>query len=333
MTPQVDLRDVPARDHARVVEVAARVRIDVVGSSADPAFTAAYDALDGFFGARGEMEDRPTLARLVDAPRLDYRPGLVGHYRLLAAWHGDDLAAARDCWIDLDEETGVCQVALSHVWVAPPWRRTGLAALLRALPATLARPLAAAALGPDAPVVLAAEMEPVDPAEPDTVVRLLAYGRSGFAVLDPTRVPYAQPDLRLLRPVDGWAGLPLLPVVRVVGAAGPRAVPAAHAAAFPRLFHAGHRLSLPAERVDPCELHALGTLARDPADVALLPLPGGPGELGHLAPLVRGAILPLYPPALRGPDPTPGDPADQLRRVLEVWGPDAPARTARPASA
>ena len=323
--PSLDPRDLPLADASRVASALGRFRVEVIDRSSLSSFDQAYDALDGFFGAKGEMEERRVTAALVDAPRIDYRPGLVGHYRLIAAWQGDQLAAARDCWIDLDAEQGICQIALSHVWVAPGWRRSGLAALLRALPVSMGRELAREQLGPDHTLVVAAEMEPVDPREPDTVVRLLAYGRAGFSVLDPRRVPYSQPDFRPLRPLGAAIAMPLLPLVRLPDLPDVTAVPVWIAAAFPRLFHAGHRLSMPAERVDPSEGHALETLTRSPEAVALLPLPRGPNELARLAPLVRGAVLPLYPELLRGSDPEPGDAAAQLAAVVRTWGPPVAA--------
>lgn len=57
--------------------------------------------------------------------------------------------------------------------------------------------------------------------------------------------------------------------------------------------------------------------------VQLLPLPIGRDTLARLAPLVRGAVLPLYPVGLRGPDSTNGDPVEELARILTSWGTDA----------
>ena len=52
-------------------------------------------------------------------------------------------------------------------------------------------------------------MDPVHPDDLQTVVRLLAYGRSGFSVLDPQRFPYSQPELREIEGAS-YTALPLL---------------------------------------------------------------------------------------------------------------------------
>lgn len=303
-------------------EALPRYRMEVVRDPASPSFGVAYDALNAFFGPRGEMESREAIAGFVRDGLLPYGAGMEGHYRLLVLWEGDQLAGVRDCYVDLDLDAGVNILALSHVWVALEHRRSGAAALLRNAPVTLAREVARERLGRDVGVLVCAEMEPPHPEEPDTVVRLLAYGRSGFGVLDPRRLPYSQPDFRPLEELDGHVAIALLPVVRPVGVAGvkegaPGEVPLEIAAAFPRLFHSCHRTFLPRERVDPSEVHALRALTRTPGPVALLPLPRSAGDLSALDPVVRGAVYPLYPWILRGPGGDPGD-ADAQRAGIRA---------------
>ncbi len=313
----LDPADLAPLDREKGEAALARVRLEDIRDPESPAFAAAYALLDGFFGPRGEMEERAAIARFVLDRVIPFAPGLEGHYHLVAAWDGDVLVGVRDCYVDIDHTRGVCVVALSHSLVVPAWRRTGLAAVLRALPVTLARRTVAARVGRPLPTLVSAEMEPVDPANVDTVVRLVAYGRSGFSVLDPTRFRYSQPEFRDL-PDAAHTGIPLLGVVRPLGVPGDSdALPAALAAAYPRAFHGCHRTYLPAARVDPSERHVLAHLGRDP--VPLLPLPTGGDTLDRLAPLVRGAVVPLYPPGLRGPEPGYGDPADELARVRAAW--------------
>lgn len=314
--------DVAPEDRARVAAAEGRYRVEVVTDPAAPAFAAAWGMLDAFFGPRGEMEAPETIARFVREGLLPYGDGLEGHYRLLAAWDGERLVGVRDCYVDLDLRAGVCVLALSHVLVAPSERRGGLAAVLRNAPVSLARQVARERLGREVGVLVAAEMEPADPAEPDTVVRLLAYGRAGFSVVDPRRLPYSQPDFRPAEQLDGHVAIPLLPVVRPVGEGlttpDGGALPVDVAAAFPRLFHGCHRMFLPPERVDPSEVHALRALCRQDGPAPLLPLPRSVAGLHHLDPLVRGEVLPLYPRRLRGPSPEPGDPGRQ-RAGLDRW--------------
>ncbi|MFN7143212.1 MAG: hypothetical protein ACK4YP_05505 [Myxococcota bacterium] len=314
MSDLLDLADVAPLDLEKAAGALRRVRLELVADPDGAAFDRAYTLLDGFFGPRGEMEARAALARFVRERVIPFGPGLEGVYHLVAAWDGDALVGVRDCYVDIDHPRGVCVVALSHSLVVPEWRRSGLAAVLRALPVTLARRVVAERAGRALPTLVAAEMEPVDPGNRDTVVRLVAYGRSGFSVLDPTRFRYSQPEFRA--DAGAHTGIPLLGVVRPVGIAGDT-LPVEVVAAFPRLFHGCHRQFLPAARVDPSEAHVSAHLGSAP--VPLLPLPTGAANVDRLAPLVRGAVLPLYPPGLRGPDPRFGDPAAEMDAVRADW--------------
>lgn len=292
---ELEPTDLAPLERAKGLAAAARVRLEEVRDPDGATFDAAYRLLDGFFGPLGELEDRDVLARFVRERRLVYGEGLEGTYHLVAAWEGDRLVGVRDCYVDVDHGRGLCLVALSHSLVVEDRRRSGLGALLRAIPFAIARRELQGAF----PVLVAAEMEPVDPARPDTVVRLVAYGRSGFSVLDPQRFRYSQPDFRA-GPSARHTGLPLLGVVRTVGLPED-ALPPDLVAVFPRLFHTVHRMYLPRERVDPSEQHALATLAASPDPVRLLPLPTGPDTLDRLEPLRRERVAPLYPIGLRGP--------------------------------
>ncbi len=313
----LDPADLAPLDRAKGLEALSRVRIEEVRDPNGSAFEACFTMLASFFGPRGEMEERAALQRFVAERVLHYGDQLDGTYHLVGVWSGSELVGVRDCYVDLDRSRSVSIVALSHAFVAPGWRRSGVGAILRALPVTLARQVQTERLGRQVPTLIAAEMEPVDPDDPDTIVRLLAYGRSGFSVLDPQRFRYSQPDLRC--PLGAaHTGLPLLGVVRPLGL-GSTALPVELCAAFPTLFHACHRMYLPASQVDPSANHAFETLQRSPDEVALLPLPTDRRDLGALAPLVRGAVLPLYPPGLRGPEPQFGEPEAEFLRV-EAWG-------------
>ncbi|MDP2304943.1 MAG: hypothetical protein Q8P18_02835 [Pseudomonadota bacterium] len=319
--PLLDLDDAAPLDRDKAAEALRRLRIAEVRDPDGPEFAAAYEMLAGFFLANGELEERGALAGFVRDRVLAFGEGLEGVYHLVAAWDGDQLVGVRDCYVDIDHVRGVCVVALSHSYVAPSHRRSGLAAAFRALPVTLARRVVAERVGRPLPTLVVAEMEPVDPAQPETIVRLLAYGRSGFRVLDPVRVPYSQPEFRDL-PDAAHTAIPLLGVVRPIGLDGLTELtelPVHLAASFPRLFHACHRLYLPDAKVSPSERHVTAALHATPAPVSLLPLPTARDTLARLAPLVRGAVLPLFPPPLRGPNPGFGDPAEELEGVLAGW--------------
>jgi hypothetical protein len=312
----LDLADVPALDREKAESALTRLRLQHVTDAEGAAFDAVYRLLDAFFGPRGEMEERSAIAHFVRQPVIPFGPGMEGVYHLVAAWDGEELVGARDCYVDIDQENGVCVVALSHSLVVPSWRRTGLAAVLRALPATIARRVVAERVGRPLPTIVCAEMEAVDPAIPESVVRLVAYGRSGFRVLDPARFRYSQPEFRTLDAAE-HTGIPLLGVVRPVGMESDT-LPHALAAAWPRLFHGCHRTWLPTERVDPSESHCVSHLGEGP--IPLLPLPTGADTIERLRPLVRGAVLPLYPRGLQGPDAAFGDPDEEMAAVRAAWG-------------
>jgi hypothetical protein len=179
------------------------------------------------------------------------------------------------------------------VLVAPEARGRGLGQRLRELPLELAHATQRERFGRTLPTLVAAEMEPVDLAVPDTLHRLVAYGRAGFSALDPRRFRYSQPDFRAPR------AIPLLGIVRP-HELPEDALPVDVVALFPKLFHVCHRRYLAAERVAPSESFALATLAESAEPVRLLPLPRGADDAERLAPLLREVVLPLYPPFARG---------------------------------
>ncbi len=318
MSPLLDPADLAPLDRDKALaSLGAGLRIAEVRDPDGADFAACYTMLETFFGPRGEMEDRSALQRFVAERLIVYGEALEGTYHLVGVWKDEELVAVRDCYVDLDRTQGFSIVALSHAYIAPAWRRSGIGAILRALPVTLARSVQTERLGGVVPTLVSAEMEPVDPANPDTIVRLIAYGRSGFSVLDPQRFRYSQPDFRCL-PQSRHTGIALLGVVRPMGIPG-TALPVELCAAYPTLFHACHRMYLPAAQVDPSSQHAVDTLAASPEPVALLPLPTSRADLSSLRPLVRGAVLPLYPAGLWGQEPDFGDAGEEFAQV-ESWG-------------
>lgn len=293
-----DLREGDAKGPAAL----ARFRLSLVGSEADPDFARAQALLDAEFGAKGELETlvaiRGYLARAT--PTLGYR--------LVVAKDEDGaVAGVRDCHVAEDAAAGRVVVFLSHVVVLPAYRRSGLAGLLREVPATLGRRAAEALraqTGREVDLLLAAEMEPADAADPDSLVRLVAYGKSGFKVIDPRALPYCQPDYREHVRIDetGLRPVPLLAVVRWVGHERARELPRPLAAAFVthlyRIVGAHCRESdLAAPRA-----HALGALAAWPRDlVPLLDPPSSPSvddDARAWEPLSREVVLSYYPASL-----------------------------------
>ena len=246
------------------------VSVRRVAGPADPEFALAYEQLWAEFGARGEMETRRVIGE-----RMAWNPARpVGHhalsYELLVLRRRGALAALRDhtAVVRLDAKQqplhGPVVVHLSHAFVVPAERGSGLAAWLRALPLQAARRAAAAAGCPaGAPIVLAAEMEPRDPARPARMARLRSYERAGFSLVDPAATPYAQPDFRVL--AGGAADpIPLGLVVRRVGREHEREMPAAEVAAVVDAIYAVYGVHIPAAALGPLRAAAAEWTARTP---------------------------------------------------------------------
>ncbi len=191
-----------------------------IQSASDPHFQTAFDLLWEQFHPAGEMETRETLesrfARRASPGGGDFN----ALYEMVLVYEHDRPAAVRDFTLITSARFRHLSVLvhLSHNLVLPPWRRSGLAGWMRALPMAVAR---LAHLAPDAPrpdgrIALAGEMEAPNPAIEATMVRLKAYGKAGFRKIDPARVPFLQPDFRApeLIAQDEERPLPLQLVVR-----------------------------------------------------------------------------------------------------------------------
>jgi hypothetical protein len=208
---------------------------------------------------------------------------------LIARDEAGNLAAVRDCHVLLDAASKVAVVYLAHVLVLPPYRRTGLGALLRGAPIALARKALHRA-GLDATAVdilIAAEMEHPEPNDPASLVRLAVYGKEGFAAIDPAELPYCQPDFRDLAALPAGTPptpLPLLAVVRWLGHEGSLTIPARLGRAFVKHLYAVFGTHVPREHLASLEAETLSTLqrTRGESDLTLIPLPKAVGEAPHL---------------------------------------------------
>jgi GNAT superfamily N-acetyltransferase len=260
-------REAAARDRAAI-------RVRRILNPADPDFAVAYDGLFSEFGPRGEMETRAVIA-----DRLAWDPARpIGRaafaYEMLLLRRGDTVAALRDhtAVVRLDARgrpsDGPLVVHLSHAFVYPAHRGTGLAAWLRALPLQTARRCAAAAgCDPNPAVVLVAEMEAPDPADPNRMSRLRSYERAGFQKIDPATAPYAQPDFRAPEVLTGAMPrpVPLELVLRRVGREHASSMPAAEVAAVVEAIYAVYAVHVPAVALDPLRIEASSWTARHPS--------------------------------------------------------------------
>lgn len=279
-------------------------------------FHEGHTLLDAEFGPLLEIERRETLERWFAAGSLSPpEDPLRAHYHMLLFRDADgQLAAVRDCFVTVDTRSALGVVLLSHSLVRPAWRRSGLAALLRTAPIALARAHGAQR------VLLVAEMEMVEAHDRASVVRLIAYGRAGFGVVLPEALPYAQPDFRDLDALGvPPRPLPFLSVVRQVGAEHRRTLRREDVAAIIEHLAAIHRCHCHEEHLRPVRDHARAALDRWPgATVPLLPLPRGPRPIELLAPLLRSAVVHLYPEAWRWGDLN-ATPAQDLKRLRAAW--------------
>lgn len=246
------------------------VRVRRVRDTADADFVEAYERLWLEFGSRGEMETRRVIGE-----RLAWDPSEpIGRtalaYELLVLRRGSQIAALRDhtAVVRLDPRGRALApvvVHLSHSYVEPAHRGTGLIAWLRALPLQTARRAAhAAGASAGTPIVLVAEMEPPDPGDAPRIARLRSYERAGFAKIDPAAAPYAQPDFR---PPEVLAGatprpIPLQLIVRRVGREREQALPASEVAAVIDSIYAVYGVHTPPAALDPLRAEAARWLAR-----------------------------------------------------------------------
>ena len=192
-----------------------------ITSPEDPFFSQAFGALSAEFGDAGEMEQASVIAR-----RMQWLPeqminGASMQYALQLVTRRGELVAVRDHTVIILESEPGAVVHLSHNLVSPDWRRSGIAGWMRALPvATAMDSIQTLRLPSASPVTLVGEMEHFDPTRSATLVRLTAYEKAGFKMVDPELVSYLQPDFRDPAEIDISSGpqpLPLTLMLRRMG--------------------------------------------------------------------------------------------------------------------
>ncbi len=206
----------------------------LVESTQDPFFQIGFDKLTEIFGPRGEMETRSVLEhrfRWNTAPSRPSRP--LFHYSMILALNPQGgVSAARDytAIVHAPPERASATVHLSHLWIHPDSRRTGLAGWMRAFPVETARTLLARARHSiHAPITLAGEMEFPDGKDEARNIRLLAYEKAGYLKVDPRVIPFLQPDFREPSAIDASGGpqpIPMTPIIRRVGHESETSAPA-----------------------------------------------------------------------------------------------------------
>ena len=322
----------PGEGADRPREAAARYTLHPATTWAD--FDEAWGTLHSYFGPTGEIEREETLRAWFARGSLSEAgaPIRVTYHAVLARDRDGSLAGVRDCFVTVDAAARRAVVLLSHNLVLPDHRRSGLAALLRTVPVTLAREaLAQAGAGPGdgggegshgGEILLVAEMEMVEAKDRASVVRLMSYARAGYRVVPPWILPYAQPDFRDLDALgEAPKPLPFLALVRHASRLDPWEMPRAHAQAVVEHLFAIHRCHCKLEHLLPLRENALRHLEAFPGEsIPLLRPPASPAEVGGLWPLLRVRTLPYYPPAWWWGAPDL-DPAQELVDLLTAWNP------------
>lgn len=185
----------------------------------DPMFRMAFDALWEEFGAKNELETADVLAQRMrwDPSRLVNGCSLL--YQLLLVTRDGAFVGVRDHTAIVRPDFDAAVVHMSHNLVAPDARRSGIAGWLRALPVQTARACLAAQRR-TGPIILVAEMEPLDATDVARTIRLTAYEKAGYRMIDPSVVSFLQPDFRPAQEIDATGGprpLRLNLLVRIVG--------------------------------------------------------------------------------------------------------------------
>lgn len=197
------------------------IELHLIQDESDPFFEMAFCALWNEFGDKGEMEQAAVIAERLKWHPQHPRNGAALRYALVLITHRGRFVAVRDHTVIILGDRPGAVVHLSHNLVAPEWRRSGIAGWSRAFPISTALDCLAELEQPaGSPITLVGEMEHLDPSKPDTQVRLTAYEKAGFKMVDPTRVRYLQPDFRSPVEIDKSSGpcpVPLCLMLRRVG--------------------------------------------------------------------------------------------------------------------
>jgi hypothetical protein len=320
------LKDLYQQDIVEMIErETRRYELLAIEHPDHPDFPRAYRLLWDAFGPAGEMEPEHAIRRfLLDDAFEPLGSGTFIRYFLIVAKDREgNLRGVRDGSVLYNPvyDPDLCLVYLSHIFMLPEARGTVLTYWLRIAPIELAveylfqlqqRGLVKLP-APDQPgryfglqLDLVAEMEYFTPEERQSLQRILFYGRGGFDAIDPRHFPYRQPDFRdpALIQTTGNTPVPFMLLIRRVGRERQARLPLDEASAVMRLLYdefacfctpefLQNSLEIVLERLE--DRHDAGK-----TDVALLPLPTGPENLGRLRRLFRHDVYQRHYPDAPG---------------------------------
>ncbi len=164
-----------------------------------PLFEKAFLALWSEFGEKAEIEQRSVIQSRLEWQGRKFDSNERYFYQLLWIEKGGIPFGVRDHTVIYRPEQNRIVVHLSHNFLFPIARRTGLAGWMRGWPLLLARQCQKE-WGIDLPISLVAEMEPVHPDYPERLPRLISVEKAGF--LKVKDFDYLQPDFRAPEAID-----------------------------------------------------------------------------------------------------------------------------------
>ena len=302
-----------------------RYELHSIESPDHPDFERAYRVLWDGFGAAGEMEPLRTIRGFLERDPFEPLPSgsFIRYFLIVAKDRDGHLRGVRDGSVlyNAAYAPDLCLVYLSHIFMLPEARGTVLTYWLRVAPIELAvehlfqlqRRGLASLPAPDQPgryfgmhVDLVAEMEYFSPEDLQSLQRILFYGRGGFDAIDPRHFPYRQPDFREPAAIaaTGNAPIPFMLLIRRVARERSARLPLDEASAVMRLLYdefASHCAPEFLQNSLDVVLRRLAERrARGRSDVALLPLPTGPENLGRLRRLFRCDVYQRHYPGAPG---------------------------------
>ncbi len=350
------LKDLYAQDLVEMIErETRRYDLECIEHPDHPDFHQAWQILWDAFGPAGEMETEDVVREMLLYDRFSPSPtsGTFIRYFLIVArdQKSGEIRGVRDgrVLVNAKYAADVCVVYLSHIFMLPEARGSVLTYWLRIAPVELAveflfglnqRGLFALPM-PDAPgryfgmmIDLAAEVEFYSPDDRLSLQRILFYGRGGFDVIDPRHFPYAQPDFRPLEEVRATEDRPhpFMLLIRRVGRERQARLPIQEARAVMDLIYDDFEIFSGDEYLQTTLDVVLDRLearaAAGKTDVALLPLPTGPKDLGRLRRIFRWDVFRRYYPRTPIVEAYLEGPVRETIAANPKWFEEAIARTA-----
>lgn len=251
------------------------LHLHAVEDAADPRFDLGHGLLDRYFGARGELEPRDRLARLLAAPHV-HRGIHVACPMLLVESAAGEVLAVFNRYFSYEPATGLFAGLDGNAWVDPARRGQGIATLgLAALWELGRRRLADFGAAAARRSLDLGDLEPPDPGDPDALDRAVVWGRAGAAVLPHPVFPLALVGMAAEGGTGPAAPVPVLAMFGRAGGGVPLA--AIDKATLHVLAHhveAAHAWAGPGAGLEALTARLQAAVAAAPLDpIPLLPLP------------------------------------------------------------